>query len=466
MRKKVVVIGGGLAGSLVCNELAKNTDVTLLEIGPKNSIEYPQIGFDNKKLAHVATFCFGGGGTTNLWHNGLIPIIRDDVVGQEFSQVLAEAQPYMDEAASVLFFDKEPFSLAYEKLVSESTAMAQKIGLSSDGVDCLVYPKKFKKLTVDSRVNDFYSVDRIGFVFEGKRIKTVNYTIASKEYSVDADVVIVAAGAMGSPKILRDIIKSSGDRFDSLGTGFIDHPIGFVGKVRFKKEAAGLIKQLSLLDKGDYVSRSAIRLRSACGKYTCCVFFRPALTMDNRLPIFKYKSLLGASTGLARIRNVFSWKIFHPDVIAEIFSHLFGVNIPSHTYSVLLIAEQKRGSNRVYYNGDDLRVDWSISSDELAIYKSLLEKLNGLLQKVAEEVNIETKITEEWLWSCAHHSCTTTLGNSAEDLVDKDLKLKSCDNVFVCDGSVIQEQSYANTGLTIGQLALRLARRVLDVPDR
>lgn len=466
MKKKVVVIGGGLAGSMICNELVKDADVTLLEVGCKDSIQYPQIGFDKKKLAHVNTFCFCGGGTTNLWHNGLIPIIRGDVVGQEFSQVLAEAQPFMDEAASALFFDKEPYSLAYENLVSESTAMADKIGLSPDGVDCLIYPKKFKKLTVDSRVNDFYSVARIAFAFEGRRIKTVNYTIASKEYSVDADVVIVAAGAMGSPKILRDIIMSSGNRFDSLGTGFIDHPIGFVGKVRFKKEVAGVIRQLSLLDKGDYVSRSAIRLRSACGEYTCCVFFRPALTMDNRLPIFKYKSLLGASTGLARIRNVFSWKIFHPDVIAEIFSHLFGVNIPSHTYSVLLIAEQKRGNNRVYYDGDDLRVDWSVSADELAIYRSLLEKLNGMLLKVAEEVNIETNITEEWLWSCAHHSCTTTLGSSAEDLVDKDLKLKFCDNVFVCDGSVIQEQSYANTGLTIGQLALRLARRVLDVPGR
>jgi choline dehydrogenase-like flavoprotein len=462
MKKKVVVIGGGLAGSLICNELAKHAEVTLLEMGPKNSIEYPQICYDNKKLAHVDTFCFGGGGTTNLWHNGLIPIIQGDVVGREFSQVLAEAEPFMDEAASALFFNKESFSLAYNKLVAEMTDMAEKIGLSSDGVDCLIYPKKFNKLTVDPRVIDFYSVEKISFVSEGRRIKTVNYAIDSKEYSVDADVVIVSAGAMGSPKILREVIKSSGNRFDSLGTGFIDHPLGFVGKVRFKKEVAGVIRQLSLLDKGDYVSRSAIRLRSACGEYTCCVFFRPALTMDNRLAIFKYKSLLGASTGLARIRNAFSWKILHPDVIAEIFSHLFGVNIPSHTYSLLLIAEQKRGSNRVYYDGDNLRVDWSVSAEELAIYRSLLKKLNGMLSNVAEEVNIETGITEEWLWSCAHHSCTTTLGNSAEDLVDKDLKLKFCDNVFVCDGSVIQEQSYANTGLTIGQLALRLARRVLD----
>ena len=464
MKKRIVVIGSGLAGSLLCNELVKHADVTLLEVGPKNSIEYPQISFDNKKLAHVATFCLGGGGTTVLWHNGLIPIIPDDIQGREFKQVLVEAKPYMDEAAAALFFDKEPFSSTYDKLVSEATVMAQNIGLSSDGVDCLVYPKKFKALTVDPRVEDHYSVKEIGFVPEGGRIKTVNYTIESKEYSVNADVVIVAAGAMGSPKILRDIIKSSGNRFDGLGTGFIDHPLGFVGKVRFKEDAAEVIKKLSLLDKGDYASRSAIRLKSDCGKYTCCVFFRPALTMDNRLEIFKYKSLLGASAGMERIRNAFSWKILHPDVIAEIFAHLFGVNIPSRTYSILMIAEQKRGNNRVYYDGDDLRVDWSVTAEELAVYRSLLEKLKERLQKVAEEVNINTEITEDWLWSCAHHSCTATLGSTSDDLVDKDLKLKFFNNVFVCDGSVIQEHSYANTGLTIGQLAFRLARRVLDPP--
>lgn len=449
---------------MICNELAEHADVTLLEVGGKNCIQYPQIIFDKKKLAQVNTFCFGGGGTTNLWHNGLIPINLGDVSGKEFAEVLSEAQLFIDKAAAALFFNKEPYSLAYEKIVSEITKVAERIGVFPDGVDCLVYPKKFKKLTIDPRVNDLYSVANIGFVYEGRRIKTVNYTIDSKEYSVDASVMIVAAGALGSPKILREIIAASGHCFDSLGTGFIDHPMGFVGKVRFKKEAAGLIRQLSMFDKGDYVGRSAIRLRSACGQYTCGAFFRPALTMDNRLSIYKYKSLLGASTGLTRLRNAFSWKIFHSDIIMEIFSHLFGINIPTRTFNILFIAEQKRGKNRVYYDGDELRVDWSISGDEMAVYRSLLDRLNEMLLPVAEQVNIETHITEDWLWSCAHHSCTTPLGSAAEDLVDKDLKLKFCENVFVCDGSVVQEHSYANTGLTIGQLALRLARRVLDVP--
>lgn len=464
MKKKVVVIGGGLSGSLICNELVNHADVTLLEVGSKDSIFYPKINFIHKKLAEVPTFCFGGGGTTNLWHNGLIPINHSDVISQEFAEVLSEARIFTDNAASELFFNREPFSLAYDKLVSEMNNVAAEIGVFSDGVDCLVYPKKYKKLTVDSRVNDIYAVAKIDFVFEDKRIKNVNYRIGSTEHSVAADAVIVAAGAMGSPKLLRDIIKSSGNNFDNLGTGFIDHPIGFVGKVRFKKEIARLVSKLSLVDKGDYISRSAIRLKSACGKYTCCAFFRPALTMDNRLSVHKYKSLLGASTGLARFRNAFSWKIFHPDIIAEIFSHLLEVNIPSRTFNVLFIAEQKRGKNRVSYDGDNLMVDWSISADEMNIYRSMLKGLNDRLLTVAEQVNIETDITEEWLWSCAHHSCTTPLGSTAEDLVDKNLKLKFCDNVFVCDGSVIQEHSYANTGLTIGQLALRLAKRVIDAP--
>lgn len=462
MKKKVVVIGSGLAGCLLCNELVKNAEVTLLEVGSKDSLSYPKIRYDRKTLAAVPTFCFGAGGTTNLWHNGLIPIRRDDVADRGFGQVLAEAQSFTDQTAAALFFPHEPYSHAYNQVLSEISDIAAAVGVFPDGLDCLIYPKKFRKLSVDSRVNAIYSAGNLGFVCDGRQIRTVNCTSGSNALAIDADVVVVSAGALSSPRILQAIIAAAGQRFERLGTGFIDHPMGFVGKVRFRKKAARLVRKLSLLDKGAYVSRNAIRLKSACGQYTCAAFLRPAMTMDNRLDIYKFKSLLGASSGLQRVRNAFSWKIFHPDIVAEIVSHLFGWNLPSRVYNVMFIAEQKRGSNRVYYEGDELRVDWSISAEELAAYRSLLEKLGSLLTKVAEEVNIETQITEDWLWSAAHHSGTVPLGSGDEALVDHDLKLKFCDNVYVCDGSVIQEHSYANTGLVIGQLAFRLAKRILD----
>jgi choline dehydrogenase-like flavoprotein len=462
MSRRFVVIGAGLAGSLLCNELANHAEVTLLEIGERDRVQFPRIGFDRKRLAQVDTFCFGGGGTTNLWHNGLIPINRSDVAGEDFRHVLAESEAFTNEAASRLFFAGS-YTTAYAEAVSEAESAAESVGLSAHGVDCLIYPKAFKPLTVDPRVHGIYAVDGIRFVFAKGRIRTVTCTAASREYSIEPTDVIVAAGAMGSPRILSDIIRASGHRFEGLGTGFIDHPLGFVGKVRFKKTVAGVVRRLSLTDRGRYIVRSALRLKSACGRYTCCAFFRPAVTMRNSLEVYRYKSLLGATNGLRRIRHAMSWRLLHPDIIAEVYSHLAGASIPGRTFNVLFVAEQRRGTSRVYHDGDALRVDWSISEEELTTYRALLTDLARRLEPLAEEVNIQTALTPDWLWSGAHHSNTTPLGATTADAVDRDLKLRFCDNVYVCDGSVIQEHSYANTGLTIGQLALRLARHLLSL---
>ena len=460
MEKNVVVIGAGLAGTLICNELVKNCDVTLLEAGDKNVIRYPEINFTQKSFAAAKTFCIGGGGTTNLWHNGLIPIHAHDVTSKEFSKIITEAKSYIDRAACNLYWVDNPYSSEYENIVSRMNSIAGKIGIFPDGVDCLLYPKKYKKLDVDTGVRAFYSVSDIEFVSNYKQIMSVTYCIGSKKFSVDADVVILSAGTLGSPLLVKKVLSAVGCSSEKVGTGLADHPIGFLGKVKFKKHINKSMKQFSLLDRGNYTCETCIRLRSECGKYICGVFFRPALTMENKLPLYKYKSLLGASSGMDRIRSIFSLKIFHPDIVAEIFSHLFGISIPGRIYNILVIFEQKRGKSHISYDSDGLRVDWCISKEELSIYKDMLKKLKDMLTDISDDVIIETDINDEWLWSAAHHSGTISLGKAVDDLVDKDLKLNSCDNVFVCDGSVIQEHSYANTGLTIGALSMRLSERV------
>lgn len=460
MKKKIVVLGGGLAGSLICNELTEKHDVILLERGPQNTIIFPTVHFAKKKFAEVNTFCFGSGGTTNLWHNGLIPIRCADIKNPEFRTVLADASLHMDQAASALFFGNKSFVGEHKKLVAEVNALSESFSVFTHGIDCLIYPKKFNKLTVTDTVEGIYDVENVDFTFQGGRVKTVNYTVAGQKRFVDADIVIVSAGTLGTPKIIQRLVAAKGFSFENVGLGFIDHPMGFVGKVKFKKEIAPAVKKLSLLNRGDYVSRNAVRIKSQCGNYSACAFFRPALTMENNLAMYKYKSSLGASNGIARLKNIFSLKLFHPDILAEIFAHLFGVTLPSRIYNILFIAEQKRGCNRVYYDGDKLVVDWGISSEELGKYREMLESLKAMVSGLAEEINIQTDISEEWLWSAAHHSCTTPMGNTEHDLIDANLKLKFCDNVFVCDGSVLQEHSYANTGLAIGQLALRLAKRI------
>ena len=461
MKKKIVIIGSGLAGSLLCNELVKHYDVTLLEKGRKNSFQFARIKFIKKKLAEVPTFCFGEGGTTHLWHNGLIPINADDITSNYFRDVLKNLWPYIDQAASELFFKNGHYQAEYERVVAEVNSLSDKFSVFPYGIDCLIYPKNFKKLMVDPGVKSIYDVQDIDFIIDNKKVVEINYSTGQTN-NIEADIVIVACGGMGTPKILQKLISSTGNSTNTAGFGFIDHPKGFVGKVKFKKNISWAFKKLSSYDKGDYISRNAVRLKSKCGRYTSCVFFRPALTMGNNLSVYKYKSALGASGGVDRLKIMFSPKLFHPDILAEIFAHLFGFNIPSRTYNIFFIGEQKRGSNRVYYKGDELEVDWNITEEEISIYCDMLKRLRDMIADLADEINIKTDISPDWLWSAAHHSGTTSMGDSEDCLIDSDLKLKCCDNVFVCDGSVIQEHSYANTGLTIGQLALRLADRLRE----
>jgi GMC oxidoreductase len=460
MKKNIVVIGSGLAGSLICNELAETANVTLLERGPKDVVRYPHLNFIKKRLASFNTFCFSGGGGSNLWHNGLIPIHNKDVTSKEFSELLEDAQPYMDKAATNLFFPAKSFKTEYRETLTEMNRVSDKVGIFDEGVDCLIYPKKYKKLTIDSRVAQHYLVDNIDFKANGRRITEVEFSVGQEKKRIITDTVIICGGTFGSPRLVTKVLSAIGQTNSRIGRGLIDHPAGFVGKVRFNREISDSIHKFALLDKEQYEACTGARLKSACGQYTCFAFFRPAITMSNRLSVYQYKSKLGGSSGIDRIKNAFSFKLFHPDILIEILSHVFGITIRSRTFNILVYFQQRRGDNNVSYDGEQLNIDWDITAKEIEIYKQILAKLDATLTPFADDLNIQSPITEEWLRSGAHHSGTISLGDGEDDLIDCNLQIKCCDNAFVCDGSVIQEHSYANTGLTIGQLALRLANKL------
>jgi len=460
--KNIVVIGSGLAGTLLCNELSKTAHVTLLEKGKKDFISYPNLTFKRKKLAPFNTFCFSGGGGSNLWHNGLIPIGIEDVVSTQFSALLKATEPYTDQAAAMLNFTGE-YSKDYSDVVAEMNKLAMSLGDFTDGVDCLIYPKKYTKLTVNDQVDAHYSVSKINFVSTQGTINKVTYIQDNEEKSVEADLVIIAAGTYSTPELVKRALSANNINANNIGRGLIDHPAGFVGKVKFSSDVAKSINKFSSLDKGHFESCTGMRIKSDCGKYTCFAFLRPAFTMGNHLSIYQYKSLLGGSSGLERIKNALSPKLFHPDILVEVVSHVLGVSIPSSTFNILVYFQQHQGSNSVDYDSNTHTINWDVSSQELEIYNDLLTKLDEKLSQFALKTNIMQPIDGEWLRSGAHHSGTISLGDHEPEQIDDNLKLNGCNNLYICDGSVIQEHSYANTGLTIGKLALRLSAHLTNL---
>lgn len=463
MKKNIVIVGSGIAGTLICNELnaLNQAKVTLLECGEKNIIKYPKINFIKKALAKFRTFCNSGGGGSNLWHNGLIPINKNDVTSEIFSTILEESAPFINKAAQRLFFETDDYLNKYNAAVNDMQNTANTIDAFPDGVDCLIYPKKTSKLSPDEGIAEHYDVKNIEFISNGSKINRIDFTSHNQKHQIFCDILIICAGTFGTPQLVQKALSSIGSHNTTVGAGLIDHPAGFVGKVKFKRSINKIMRKFAIEEKDNYTYCTGTRIKSKCGNYTGFAFFRPALTMHNSLAIYQYKSLLAGSHGMARIKNALSIKLFHPDILLEVISHLFKIAIPTRTANILIYFQQRRSTNSVSYSNDTIDIDWQISEEEISIYNEILKSLKHNLAPISDAINIQLPITADWLRSGAHHSGTISIGDDInQGVLDRNLKLVASENVYVCDGSVIQEHSYANTGLTIGQLALRLAHKL------
>ncbi|MGH7435299.1 MAG: NAD(P)-binding protein, partial [Polyangiaceae bacterium] len=77
MKKRVVVIGAGLCGSVVATLLRNDFKVTVIEQGTKKRPLFRDIDCSTGEVNTSINRAEGLGGTTNYWHNALIEL--DDV---------------------------------------------------------------------------------------------------------------------------------------------------------------------------------------------------------------------------------------------------------------------------------------------------------------------------------------------------------------------------------------------------
>jgi choline dehydrogenase-like flavoprotein len=245
-----------------------------------------------------------------------------------------------------------------------------------------------------------------------------------------------------------------------IGVGLIDHPMGFIGKIRVNKELRSYFNQLVNYKVGDFTSRCGIVLRESGYSHIC--YIRPAVMMSNRLDIYKFKSKLANSTFKEKIRCLFDVRIFHPDILAEIYMYLTGKQISSSVFSLWVVFEQKYDADRsVTYDSGVTNINWFISDVEIENYKKSLVKLKKILSPAVRDIEIVESNLDDYLWSAAHHSGTVGIGTETGQ-VNEELLLNGFENVYVCDASIINEHSYSNTGLTIAQLSLDLCQRIIN----
>jgi choline dehydrogenase-like flavoprotein len=439
----IVIIGAGLAGSLLASRLAARHRVIVIEQARRSA---PLRVIDRGRAAGLDPHLgMGLGGTTYLWHNGLIELEPGDYAGWPLRA---------DDLARHIAAAHTALSGASLARVREIAAELRN-GFAAAGVpekllgSPMFYPAQRRNLWhaenqrgVDTVIG---RVERLDLA-DGRVRGAVLFGGAAP---VAGDVFILAAGGLGSPAILQ---ASGASAFANAGRFYFDHPVGFVGEVAL---TADLNRLWNRFDAGLQGSVRLPLVITARGR-KFAFYLRPA-----------GPTALEAKSVLSDLRNnpfdprLHLQLLLHSNDIVEALSLRAGINIPTRRFVLYMSAEQRPQEERAIAGSPGaVTRDWRLDDE---FFRAAQDAIQGLLDALAP-ITARSTVFDHWatgLETAAHHCGTCRMAASAESgVADADGRVFGAENLYVCDGSAIPAAGYANTGLTIGALALRLAEEI------
>lgn len=287
------------------------------------------------------------------------------------------------------------------------------------------------------------------------RVKGVVYhdTLKGEQVSVEAQTVIVAAGAIESPKLL---MRSKSDHWpngigndkDLVGRYYVTHPYFiFTGTMANNPNRLQAEMDFPTLCTRHFDSVA----EQAKGKF---IFINPPTSIQpDPIPGKRLNSIASMmQNGMSR---------------AEIDAATAGrAQVQLHGMVEIKSEYKNRIMNLDVRNHLGLKetiVDYSRSPGfkqrmaEITLYaEELFKKMGATLD------GSKTSIS----WRADHSACTCRMADSdQEGVVDRNLKLFSVSNLYVCSNAVFPNTGAINPTLTLTALSIRLAEHLIDLKN-
>ncbi|MDR7295147.1 glycine/D-amino acid oxidase-like deaminating enzyme [Pelomonas aquatica] len=470
MKPKAVIVGAGLGGCMLAHGLLDSHDVVIIERGAAAvDGRYPvvDVGLPAVTDPHFGS---GLGGSTQLWHNGLIEI-DEEIFAAHWPFPKSALDPYYDQAFALL----SGTSLTrVREAIGKLRQRYRDIGLPDGLLQGLYYPQwprnVWEALQLQGRV-EVVRADVVDFQLdESDGIASLTVADGELRRQIPGEVFVLAAGGLSSPVLLQKLAaRRQLPALRHAGAHYEDHPMGFVGEVEVT---------VPLYRLWNY------RVPGTDGNLRLpLVVKRAGLHMSFQLrPAANYyrnsrRERVGSVLNDLRRNPWNPWRYLqlfkHWDDVLDILSFKFGIRLPTRHYTLLLCAQMPTAPELSIWgeqdsaNGSERRLRrWHLSDD---FRRDLDASVQDVLAWLAP-VTRRARVFAEWqngLSSAAHHSGTARLSTDAgAGVCDADARVHGLRNLFVCDGSLIPSSGIANTGLTIAALALRLAAHLRRRPYR
>lgn len=422
----VVIIGAGLAGSVICKNLQNDFDVVV--ISKEKDLEI--IANDYTLGLQKSVIC-GLGGTTKAWHNALIEIDKKFLAEDWIADM--NLHPYIQKSY-------ELFNI--NKCSAEAIAM-ENIDPVFDGKIMLI-PKVRQNMwnslkcrpskVVHGTVSDFNVQDGC-----------VRAVILEDGRKIPCDLVVMASGGLETPPLISKLHSGLISR-TSVTTTYEDHMCGYIAHVVLTRPIFSNCRVNSL-----WTARKA--LIGGTKEFPIAYYFRPSLPW--RSPKRPPKKLLNrVRNGPGRLQAFFSL-LFNPSEISEAIISYFNISIKARHFNIFVVCGHPTAQGTVDFS----------QNNTVSININLPEDIDEYLIKDFSQLVHKKLMVESIKWfdkfSCrmdtgAHHSATVPFSVPGS-ILNTDMKLNGYNNVYVCSGAVIPSSGYSNTGLTIGALALKIS---------
>ncbi len=501
----VCIIGSGIGGGTLIKKLSdKGEDFIVIEAGGLKRQKRSDVIMDNIGLDFGIrnTRAIMLGGTSNLWHGVLSTL--DSIDFEKRSWIphsgwpikLNDLMPYYMEASELFGVEKyKDF-----KLNTLSGDLKKNLKIMSFDRKWLknkifqqpLPPLNFKNLIKSivknsSQQHCLYNAVALELITDeyGKKVQKLLVGVpGGKTFFVIARQFVICAGALETPRILLNSSKVNfnglGNEGDNVGRYLMDHPMGNLCQVEFRRKHKAPIysdikysKQMKIrtgLELNDEMQR----------KYQLPnhnTFMRVSFVKGIHDETEKVKlSLLAFRDGGVSFKDV--WKVItNFNVSMQILAYKFSLNVTYKYADLFFVTEQIPNPNsrvtlsikKDRFGYPIAKVNWQITDRDLGTMKKWYKLLREIM--LSEDDYIFTHKIDDLDWeniftSAAHHVGTAKMAeNVKEGVVDKNLKVFDVENLFICDGSVFSTSGNVNNGLTISALACRLAQHLKFLTD-
>lgn len=506
----VCVMGGGVAGIVLANELSKSLNVIVLEAGGEHYTPEAQElyasarpnpnGLPDTRHSRLRFL----GGSSNHWENNVSPFEpldfekRDWIDNSGWPISYADIEPYYAKAGDYCGVQGDGYQTEYwEKTLSHSRAMPKSKTLTTDIAKASVPPVRFfashgDSLRQSAAVKIIKNANVVGVDYEkesGKVIKAYFSSKPGKTNSVSAKVFVMCFGGIENARMLLTFNESNdnklGNQHDNVGRYFMDHPV--VRAAHFFAHDTSLF---------DLYQSAQLEGRIAVGFFNFQEdFVRKNHLTNMRMPI------------TPQTNYVLSDGISSHHILSDAFSEgelpdNFGTHIMNYIRDIDMVAEatlRKGFSKRFFDSADEiggyelavmieqtphrdnriklsdikdifgikkLEIDWEIKNEDKERFWRGLE---FFAQEIAANSLGRVKLLKErsprvWgnqLGYGHHHMGTTRMSNDYKSgVVDGDQLVYGTRNLFVAGSSVFPTGGHVPPTLTIVATAIRLAKKI------